>query len=214
MNVKEMVSLMRTLGIGEVYNDKESEEIYLRFLRLAHDKLYSITAALNDDLYITETISSVPNEKSIILSQDPFIIDDEIWCETTSSYVVGCSVKEFNRYKRENRNPGYPTIYSNVKRVINFTPIAYNIPYIFEVDFKPDVNRFEINTPESAIPYPISFHWVLVSGALYYLFHDESGFKNTIKEKSAEKEWEDGKKDLISYLYGRSKQTNSMYERI
>ena len=213
MNVKDMLSLMRTLGIGEVYNDKESEEIYLRFLNLAHDELYALTSTFNDDLYIQETITSLPGSTSISLSMDPFIIS-KVWIPEVRHYLEGMSVDDSDDYQMQYDSPGYPKIYYIIKRFIHFFPIASNIPYTFKVSYKPDVIPIEKNTPESAIPYPRSFHRVLVNGALYYLFQDESGFKNTIKEKSAEKKWEDGKKDLVSYLYGRSKQKNSMYERI
>jgi len=44
MNVSDMINVMKTLGIGQVYGDEETNEIFLTFLNLANDQLYSETA--------------------------------------------------------------------------------------------------------------------------------------------------------------------------
>lgn len=211
MNVQQMVSLMKTLGIGEVYSDPDSDRILLSFLNLAHDELYSLTSTLNDDLYIKETITSTPNSSKITLSRNPLIIS-KVWVKR--KVLDGMSVDDFDDYTIQRDYAGNPDVYSCVGKEIEYYPILADTPYIFNVRHKPDRKVLEMNTPESEIPYPLSFHWVLVKGGLRYLFQDEAGFKNTVKENDAKVDWEKGVMNMLSYFSGRNKQAVSTYEEI
>jgi hypothetical protein len=211
MDVKEMISLMRTLGIGEVYKDNVSDNIALQYLNLSHEELYSVTAGVNDDLYLPrETYITNFNDTSFILNNKPFLIST-IYRSGQRCPLEGKSVDNFDEYQERNIYNGDPVIYTNIGSVVEFYPISSNVSYTFKVRYKPEKTSFNLNTPESSIPYPVSYHRVLVNGALYYMFQDESGFKNQIKENEANKKWEEGKLDLINYLIGRSKQSISTY---
>jgi hypothetical protein len=71
----------------------------------------------------------------------------------------------------------------------------------------------ELGTGEPGdIPHPV--YPVLADGALYYLFQEEGGFKNTQKELEARKRWETGKSRLLSYLYTSSGQTFSTFSSV
>lgn len=70
-----MINVMKTLGIGQVYSDDETNQIFLTFLNLANDQLYSETANINSGILVNEpALVSVINQNSVTLTQTPFSI--------------------------------------------------------------------------------------------------------------------------------------------
>lgn len=211
MNAKEMIAAMRTLGIGEVYTDDEVERISLVYLNLANEQLYRETANINDDIVIDETLISIPGRSFVSLVTNPFLIC-EVYRSGYKQEIEGLSRSKFNGYIRRNELVGDPVIYYRKKNIINFYPIMPEIPYTFYVSHAPEITKITLATSESQIPYPVEYHSVLVDGALYYLFQDESGFKNIVKENEAKIRWIDGKASLQSYLFGSDKQSVNTFQ--
>ena len=216
MNVSEMLSTMQNLGIGDVYRDSDTNRILLNFLNLAHDELYRETASFNINNFFIDTITSIANTTSIQLTKIPFLISNvfPVGFYVPGNELEGMDFIDFTKYTIRFTNPGVPLVYSNVGQELNFYPISPGIQYTFKIFYPPERTRLEINTPESAIPYPLSYHGVLVDGGLYYLFQDESGFKNTLKENEALRRWKSGKANLIAYLKGYSKQKTRTYSSV
>jgi hypothetical protein len=211
MNVSNMISTMRILGIGEVYNDDDSNRIALDFLNLAHDELYRETANINSNVIVKDVIVSVAGQTSITLTRKPFSIS-KIYRTGSTAQIRPLSTIDFAEYEVKNSYSGDPEVYYNINDIVNFYPTITSSAYTFNVWYVPERTSFNLNTPESSIPYPLSYQSVLVDGALYYLFQDESGFKNPTKENQALRRWTKGKADLVSYLYGSSRQSISTFE--
>ncbi len=211
MNVSDMISAMNILGIGEVYNDDDSTRIALVFLNLAHDELYRETANLNSDVLVKDIITTTANQSILPLGRPTFSVSKVLQVGSKRK-IKGKSVLEFADYESENIESADPLIYTKIKQTVNIHPIIPTSIYTFNIWSVPERTPLFINTLESAIPYPLSYQSVLVNGALYYLFQDESGFKNQTRENEALRRWINGKSDLISYLYGSNNQSINTFE--
>lgn len=206
MNVSDMISLIRTLGIGDIStNDNKSTEIALQFLNLAHDELYRETAPINCDIFEHDTLQNSVGIYSVTLTKIPFSIA-AVFPQGFKYTLKHRSLIQFQLEKFKYQYSTSPCIYNNVGQVLSFYPYVTNAQYTFDIWYPPERTVLDLNTPEASIPYPLSYQSVLVNGALYYQFQDESGFKSSRKEDNAEKRWIEGKQDLKSYLYGANKQ--------
>lgn len=210
MNVMDMINLMGTLGIGEVSSDKDSKRIALTYLNLAHDQLYSETANLNEKLFVDETHASIAGQDNFTLYTEPFSLIG-VWVSGQPFPLRILPETEFYNYKKRRSYSGAPEICSIVGNKINFFPNDSGVSYTFNVKVCPNITPLQENTPESSIPYPILYHRVLINGALRYMFNDEAGFKNTTRENEAAKEWDNGRFELITYLYNFNRQSNYTY---
>lgn len=212
MNVSDMINVMKTLGIGQVYGDKETNEIFLSFLNLANDQLYSETANINSGIFINEpNLISIVNQNSVTLTNTPFSISRVFPIGKTKA-LDGKSVLDFADYQFSNTSISDPCIYTSIGKNIMFWPFINDITYNINVWYVPERTMLDLTTPESSIPYPPSYQRVLVDGALYYLFQDESGFKNPRKENAAMERWDKGRMDLKSYFYGSNKMSIRTFE--
>lgn len=212
MNVSKMITTMRNLSIGKVYSDEDANDIALTYLNLAHDELYRETANINDRVFVKDTLVSVINETRVTLTRIPFLILKAVCKENSQRNLKGLSFIDFDSYKSQLIYQNAPEVYNNIGVNFDFFPIVTDNFYNFEIIYAPERTALEIETSEESIPYPLSFHGVLVDGALYYLFQDEGGFKNPIKEKKAEERWVKGKADLVTYLYGRNDKIISTFQ--
>lgn len=211
MTVDKMISLMRTLGIGEVFNDNDSKRIALDYLNLANDELYRETANVNSKIFEKSTKTSVAGETSITLDSEPFSVI-KVLSLASKRFLQPRSVIDFDTYMVQNTYFGYPRIYSNLGAIVNFYPIVAGTAYTFDIWSSKKRTLIDETMPESEIPYPSEYHGILVDGALYYMFHDEAGFKNTAKENESLRRWLNGKVNLTSYLYGSGRQYISTFE--
>jgi hypothetical protein len=209
-----MISLMKTLGIGNVLGDSTSQAIALQYLNLAHEELYSETANINCQNFINDpNLESVAGQTHVTLSFNPFTVL-KVFPIGHKFPLSPKSVLELEEYKFLNPSSGNPCFFNNIEKTLNFFPIISTSIYNFNVWYSPERTLFDENTPETAIPYPLSYQRVLVDGALYYLFQDESGFKNPKKEDQALRRWETGKINLKSYFYGANKQSISTFRSV
>lgn len=202
MNVSDMINVMKTLGIGQVYSDDETNQIFLTFLNLANDQLYSETANINSGILVNEpALVSVINQNSVTLTKTPFSIS-RVFPVGKKNALDGKSVLDFADYQFANSDSNDPSVYTSIGKNLMFWPFVNDISYTMNVWYAPERTMLELTTQESGIPYPPSYQRVLVEGALYYLFQDESGFKNPRKENAALERWDKGRADLKSYFYG------------
>lgn len=210
MNVSTMVSLMQTLGIGSVYNDDISKEIAIEYLNLAHDELYRETASINYENLISDNLISMAGINKVTLTQIPFsvikVFPIGFKRELEGISIIDLAEKQF--HDNTSRNPEF---YSMVNQTLLFFPFITTTVYSINVWYAPERFLLQLETPEYLLPYPISYQSVLVDGALYYLFQDEGGFKNSKKENEALSRWKKGKIDLTSYLKGSNKQIISTF---
>lgn len=211
MNVAEMMSLMRTLGIGASYEDDYSKKTALKYLNLANDEIYRETAGLNSDILTNDILNSTLGNSSVTLAQTPFLIA-EVFVQGQSNSLTGMSALAFAKYQFEHSNfVGNPLIYYKKANTINFFPIQSTLTYNLSIWYAPERTVLEENTTEADIPYPLSYHSVLVDCALYYLFQDESGFRNQQKENEALRRATKTKNDLISYFKSANRQIISTF---
>lgn len=212
MNVSDMMDIMKTLGIGEVYSDDDSKRIALSFLNLANDQLYAETANINSGIFVNESaLVSVPGQNYVTLTQTPFSIS-RVFPVGTTCQLKGMSVLDFADYQFNNISSSDPINYTNIGTSLMFWPYVAANPYTLNVWYTPERTMLDETTTESKIPYPPSYHRVLVDGALYYLFQDESGFKNPKKENEALSRWDKGRMDLKSYFYGSNRMSINTFE--
>lgn len=206
MNVKQMIRLMRTLGIGSVFSDEETDRIALEYLNLANDEIYSETANLNSDILINDTLTNNSNEDFVTLTNPAFSL--------AAVFPIGqnfplkiLSALDFAIYKFQNPINGVPLICFKKGKTVSIYPIQNGATYSFSIWYPPERIELTLDTPEVDIPYPSVFHSVVVDCALYYLFQDEGGFKNAEKENQALRRYIEKKNNLISYFQSANRQS-------
>lgn len=214
MNIQDMIVLMGNLALGE-NNYDDFKTIALKYLNLAHSELYRKTASVNSDILEEEVkVSAVPNNY-ISLNKDPFLVLS-VFNGSDSTPLKQLDKISFFKYRTFNNitsNPSTYCIYKKEKR-IKFAPFDPSIAYNITTFYVPEVSLLELNTIEEQIPYPKSFHEVLVNGGLYYLFQEESGFKNTLKQNEFMDKWIRGKSDLISYFTASNNQEITTFSNV
>ncbi len=211
MNVSDMLNLMATLGVGESTSVESPNDIFLQYLNLANSELYTATANFNSDVLVNETLQNAVDESSVVLAQTPHLISS-IFPIGLSIPLIEQSLSNFNNYKFLYPNSfANPLIYTRQKNVVSFYPFQPGVIYTLDIWYVPPVADLTEDTMEDDIPYPASYQQILVDGALYYLFNDESGFRSAKKEDEAKNRWEKGKKRLISYLQGVNSETISTF---
>ncbi len=211
MKVSELLTLMGHLSVGNDNITPMERSIFLQYLNLAHLELYQETANFNQDLLIQENLISQQGANTVMLSKMPYLI--------STVYVLTLGQKKLPRLsvvdaaEKEPGAHGTPSAYFIQKNVLSFVP-PQSAPVSAIVWYVPQPPTLTEATEEGDVPYPVAYHPVLADGALYYLFQEEGGFKNTQKELEARKRWETGKSKLLSYLHSSSGQTFSTFSSL
>lgn len=214
MTIIEMLDLIALLGIGELNNDNDQKTTSLKYLNLAHAELYRATANINPNVFFSETLANVAGEDFITLSFTPFLIINVFPIGQTMA-LEGMSLAKFADYKFKNPFNGLPRFYANQRTHVSIYPLQTdNSVYTFLTTYAVDFTPFTMATLEADIPYPLTFHNILVDGALYYLFQDESGFKNTQKMTEALTRWKSGKAEVFAYFYNSTKERIGTYSNL
>jgi hypothetical protein len=217
MKVSELLTLMGHLSVGNDNITPSERAIFLQYLNLAHLELYQETANFNQDLLIQENLTSEQDSNTIKLSRMPYLVSS-VYILTSKQKLPRLSIGEAIDNEPDLNGKGTlargtPTAYFVQKDTIQFVPAqTASVPVI--VWYVPQPSPLTEETEEGDIPYPVAYHPVLADGALYYLFQEEGGFKNTQKELEARKRWETGKSKLLSYLYSSSGQSFSTFSSI
>ena len=212
MEVPALLRLMGNLSLGNDNITEVEEAIFLQYLNLAHFELYQITANLNQDLLRQETRSNHENENWVTLPDVPYLVNN-VYDRTHR-----CSLQRLSLTEAIAKDPtfiatGNPTHYFVKRNFIQFVPAQTAITSI-HVWYVPQAATLIETTLEQDIPYPLTYHPVLVDGALYYLFQEEGGFKNLQKAQDAQSRWEIGKTGLLAYLYNSSGVSFSTFSNV
>ena len=200
MHVSDLLTLMGHLSLGNDNVSNAEREIFLQYLNLAHFELYQETASLNTDLWRARTLTTEEGETSVRLPNPPYIMQ-RVYDLTHHRPLPRKSVVELLKLNPENEGVGPPRFYYVIGSELQFYPIPTTTLTV-KILYIPQPVSFRQETLEDAIPYPLAYHPVLVDGALYYLFQDQSGFKNPLKMAEAKQRWKGGKSRLLSYLKG------------
>ena len=203
---------MSVQGVGIDTLSDSDKIIYLQHLNQAHYELYNHTAALNDDLIINEAKSTTANVNNINLSQRPLSIN-KIYVDDCATPLTEKQKMDFVDFTKKS-TAGYPCVFTWQVKKVSIHPIVKDITYDLDIWYTPQYVDLDEDTPEDDIPYPPLFHYVLLDGALYYLFQDEGGFKNSDKVVSQMAKWEKGKQDLYSYLFHKTGEIVSTFSNV
>lgn len=213
MNVIEMLETMALLSVGPDNLTSQTKSIFLKFLNIANRKLYNKTASVNPDILINEDIETDEDNETVKLSNIPYLV--------SSVYIKdrypGLNLKSFSDFvdvKKYINNSGEPQFFTFRKDLVSIYPIRPNTKYELDIWYSKQPDKITEKTVESEIPYPISFHDLLVDEALYYLFLDEEGFKDSRKSMEAKDRAIKQEKELISYLYSNSNQNLRTFSNI
>lgn len=209
MQVSALLTLMGNLSVGSDNVTPRERTIFLQYLNLAHLELYQVTANFNQDLLIQENLANEENSNKVTLSQMPYLVSS-VYDVTHKQKLTRLSLVDAVDDDPDLSGTGTPSQYFLQKNILQFVPAQTAvIPVI--VWYAPQPSLLTEETDEADIPYPLAYHPVLVDGALYYLFQDESGFKSSQKEETARARWETSKTRLLSYLYTSSGQIFSTF---
>ena len=211
MDVKEIISLMALMGVGLDEPTPTDQDIFLKYLNLAHYELYRITAA-SLIRFIGENSSYQFDETGKILNLPSFYFSlDEF--EYNGTPLI---FKDINVIKREFSDnsltsSGQPLHWYYKYGGDVFLYPVFGTPSEVNVTVIPNVKKFTILTTSEEIPYPEPYVTSLIHGALYYVFQSESGFKNIEKMKSEEAKWNQEKTLLLEYLQKFQSDPTSTY---
>ena len=210
MRVSGILTLMGHLSVGNDNITPSERAIFLQYLNLAHLELYQETANFNQDLLIMENL--VEGTNTVRLSRMPYLISS-VYVLTNKQKLTRLSLGEAIENDPDFSDRGTPSAYFVQKDTIQFVPTqTMAIPVV--IWYVPQPSPLTEETDEGDIPYPVAYHPVLADGALYYLFQEEGGFKNTQKELEARERWKTGKSKLLSYLHNSSGQSFSTFSSI
>ena len=212
MRIAELLTLMGHLSVGNDNITPSERAIFLQYLNLAHLELYQETANFNEDLLIQEDLANAQDANTITLSQIPYLVSS-VYDLTHKKMLKRLSVADFASRDPALNTTGTPCQYMMHKNTLSFIP-PQTAPVSTIVWYVPQPKPLTEVMEEGDIPYPVAYHPVLADGALYYLFQEEGGFKNTQKELEARRRWDTGKSKLLSYLYRSSGQSFSTFSSV
>jgi hypothetical protein len=212
MQVSDLITLMGTLSVGSDNVTPSERAIFLQYLNLAHFQLYQETSTWNDDLLVEETLRTSAELPIITLSQIPFVMIG-VFDNTNKRTLSQKSIQDLIIEDPSFSATGKPKSFYLIKDQLNFYPVPSDILEV-KAWYTPQPTSLKDNSEEIDIPYPLAFHPILVDGALYYLFQQEGGFKNTVKEGEARERWNNGKSFLLSYFYSRRPDSLSTFSNV
>lgn len=193
---------MGTLSLGNDNVSESERSIFLKYLNRSHEQLFAKTANLNRNLPINEQVANVQDSNDVVLGNSIFSML-KVYVPSLGREGGKLKYKDIFTLIEEDpglKEKGLPTNYWITGNTIHFYPKQTAV-FNTSVWYIPSITLFDLNTQEDEIPYPVEYHRVLADGALWYLFQDAAGFKNPTKEQEAKIRWEDGKAELLSYLY-------------
>lgn len=213
MQVTDILETMALMSVGGDNLTAKTKAIFLRYVNLANLNLYNKTAAINPNLFVNEQLQPILNGEEVQLGQIPFSVS-KVYVNDQYPDLTLKTFSEFIDIKKKWNGESSPEFFTFRKNTVSIYPIRLNVQYTLDIWYVPQPLILDETVAESDIPYPISFHNLLVDEALYYLFLDEEGFKDTRASMEAKMRSENQKKELISYLYANTNQTLSTFSNI
>jgi hypothetical protein len=212
MQVSDLITLMGTLSVGSDNVTASERAIFLQYLNLAHFQLYQETSAWNDDILVNQTSKNDGGSTTIILEKTPFSMNS-VYDITNQNSLKQRSIRDILEEDPYFEATGFPNSFFIQNNILTLYP-TQNKSVEVKIWYTPQPTSLKDDSEETDIPYPVAFHPVLVDGALYYLFQQEGGFKNTVKEGEARDRWNNGKSFLLSYFYSRQPNSLSTFSNV
>ncbi len=201
---------MGLMSVGQDDSSPSDQAIFLKYLNLAHQELFPITAHINSDLLIAKLVPTVVDENILYLSQ-PFYMINKVHIQGQYTTLRRLTFDQYlNMSLLNSREAGSPRYFSVHKKGIYLYPAPTDGVYQVAVFYIPLVT-LTLDMEEDDIPYPVAYHHVLLNGALTLLFRDESGFRSTSKEQDIKEDWVAGQRNLVSFLSYQSCGSLSTY---
>ena len=212
MEVSALLSLIGNLSLGNDNITQVERAIFLQYLNLAHLELYQVTANFNQDLLIQETLANEEGKNYAQLPKKPYLVNS-VYDLTHQRKLRRISLTDAIERDPAFVSTGNPCQYFVMQDKVHFVPVQTAVTSI-KVWYVPQPITLTEQTPEEEIPYPAVYHPILADGALYYLFQEEGGFRDSQKSQAAQTRWETGKTRLISYLFNGSSQVLSTFSSV
>ena len=213
MTVNEILDYIATLGVGLDNPTSDDQDVFLKYLNLAHYELFRKTASVNPKASTIKEIVNCDNGVLDALSNEVqsvkkvYLVSGNIPLIASSQDLIqeldpGITKQGTPRewYYQSNRVHVYP-LFSSPNPQTDPPTGQIGVWYVKEPV------ELTFNTLESDIPYPVSFHPILIDGACYYLFQGDGAFKDGVKMQTALSRWHAGKTELFSYLIALSGKT-------
>lgn len=197
MLARDVLNLVANLSIGLDTPTANDEEIFLRYLNLAHFDLFAHTATVNPFIPKQSDILDVNNGVVDNLTA-PLFSFRVVYRTDTNTPLISYSYDKIIESDPGLTITGEPKYWYFSENAINVWPL-WTQPQGIGARYNVEVTPFGINDDLSPI-YPAHFHPLLVHGTCYYLFQTESGFKNEVKMAKADVRWEKGKSDMYNHF--------------
>lgn len=203
---------MGNLSLGSDNITPKESAIFLQYLNLAHFELYQMTANLNEDLLVKQTLASVADSNTVELDEKPFFVNN-VYDTSNKRKLKKVSLTDILSVDPSFSVASFPVSFFVQKNTIQFFPKQTGVVNV-DVWYVPQPTQLTAAMQDIDLPYPIAYQNILIDGALYYLFQEEGGFKNIQKASGAQSRWEIGKSKMVSYFYNSSGTTFSTYSNV
>lgn len=214
MQASDVLNRVIDLSLGQNDVSEEERVKFLHYLTLALVDFYTRTASMNEASCQTFTKDNIDERTDIAVTDrigrpSPILCIQKITTPTfTFKKMISCSDMQMRKFLGQNQEPVYcvqnnlVTLYSR-----GHTPYRVFISYIPAL-----TARVELSTDLSAF-IPVQWHDLLIYGTLYYIYQDMDGFKSSVKESIAAKEWKAGLSRCVASLFNASRSHQSSMGR-
>lgn len=197
MLVTDVLNLVANLSIGLDNPTDDDQEIFLRYLNLAHFELFQHTAPVNPFIPIQSDMLDVNNGVVDNLTAPLFSFRSVYRTDSNKELIP------YSYDKILDKDPGLiitgePIYWYYINNKLNVWPLWTEEEGI-GVRYNIASNPFQLNNDLSPI-YPVQFHPLLIDGTCYYLFQTETGFKNESKMMNSQKRWKNGISNIYNYF--------------
>jgi len=197
MHVRDIIqSALNLCNIG-TRDEQEYKAVYLPYLNQVHHELFNYTAASNvyahiskHEVDLTEGISPEDEKVAPFLIKKVVLDDGSVLLQKSYDWLL--TADPLRQYKAA------PIYYAIHYYRLYVYPAFTGRIHLIQTD---PPHRLTLDTTSDELPYPESYHHVLVDGLSYYLSVDEFGDIHTNRQtKAAYTKYEQGKRQLYSYL--------------
>lgn len=202
MNVSDILDLMGDFSIGGGNVSDTQRSLFLKYLNLYQDDLYSRTALFNETVSSVEVFNDAyDSDNGIVIAGSPMMVSS-VFDLDNKFYLKRKSKSEATNifYSQTGMSAVYSV--SLNQEDITFSIFLYPVPSTPKVSINWVKNPlvFTETTLSQDIPFPEVFHQVLVDGGLWYVFQEEGGFRDALKARESKARCMTKEHQLISFL--------------
>ena len=154
LQVAALLNLMGNLSLGNDNITEVERAIFLQYLNLAHLELYQVTANLNQDLLIQETVANQVDSNQVQLPETPYLVNS-VYDLTHQRQLRRISLTDAIERDPAFVSTGTPCQYFVRQDMIRFVPVQTAVTSI-KVWYVPQPITLTEQTPEQDIPYPLA----------------------------------------------------------